>query len=98
MDSVKDLETSLRQMEAERDYNQRMQKFFDEEGYEGAAKSYERKAFWYEVACNAIKDKIKAELPNDPYAQCESLEECFQVFMEIDPQMRKFFGRDKDGK
>lgn len=50
MQSVKDLETSLKQMEAERDYNVRMQKFFEEEGHEGAAKSYERKAFWYQVA------------------------------------------------
>ena len=89
MQSVKDLETSLKQMEAERDYNVRMQKFFEEEGHEGAAKSYERKAFWYQ---------IKQQHENDPYAKCESLEECFAVFMEEDPEMRKFFGRDKDGK
>lgn len=98
MQSVKDLETSLKQVEAERDYNVRMQKFFDEEGHEGAAKSYERKAFWYQVACNSIKYEIKQQHENDPYAKCESLEECFQVFMEEDPQMRKFFGKDKDGK
>ena len=35
---------------------------------------------------------------DDPYAKCESFSDVCKTFFDEDPEMRKFFGRDKDGK
>lgn len=41
---------------------------------------------------------ISIERIHDPYANCKSFSDVCQVFFDEDPEMRKFFGSDKDGK
>lgn len=41
---------------------------------------------------------ISIERIHDPYANCKSFSDVCQTFFDEDPEMRKFFGMDKDGK
>lgn len=42
-----------------------------------------------------VLERIKAMDPEDPYARCESFEDCCKVLFDTNPAMRKFFGKDE---
>jgi hypothetical protein len=40
-----------------------------------------------------VLERIKAMDPEDPYARCESFEDCCKVMFDTNTAMRKFFGK-----